>query len=373
MNRLIEIFDHNIFFHMYLIKNDFPHDWIRWSFTLNTVYDYLKANLDEKEYSEAEIYFTELTDKIYPQFHPVVSIDEKGNRDISKENAEKNEPVYPLMQEALEYIDGLMWDTIRKTGVPFVKERQFEDRIGLEIFITTAEKVIIPGKYHYISDDALAECPNLEEIVYEEGIVTVGKPGINDESKLKKVVFSSTVKHIGLFAFRDCTNLEEVVFYGVDTEFSYQSFENTKWFKEYRKNHKGNPFYIEAGTLFYYTGRRKILTIPENVKNIGDFALEDKNFEKIIFPDDLHYIGLGAFNGCKNLKYVVIPDNVEDIYNCFSGCHSLREVYLPENTRVGFVNETFRVSEHITVFGYRNNKSMQYIAKQPYVNYEFVD
>ena len=35
-----------------------------------------------------------------------------------------------------------------------------------------------------------AEMPDGIEIVYEEGVVTVGKPGISDESKLKKVVFS---------------------------------------------------------------------------------------------------------------------------------------------------------------------------------------
>lgn len=373
MNRLIDIYNLNIPFLGYLSRNNIPHDWIVWGKILDTVYEYLKTNLSAEEFAEAEKRLTDFADEICPRFHPFMIEDEKGDRNFVRENAEKNVPIYPLLQATLEYIDKLMWDTIRKTGVPFIEEEEYEDGIVLEKFITTDKRAVIPGKYYYINDNALSYCLNVEEIIYEEGVHSVTCPGRRYKTQLKKVVFSSTVKHIGLFAFRECTNLEDVVFCGDDIPFSYQTFEHTKWFKEYKKNHKGNPFYIEAGTLFYYTGRRKVLTIPENVKNIGDFALEDKYFEKIIFPDDLHYIGQGAFNGCKNLKYVVIPDNVEAIYNCFSGCHSLREVYLPENIRVGFVYETFRVSEHLTVYGYRNNKSMQYIAKQPYVNYEFVD
>ena len=46
-----------------------------------------------------------------------------------------------------------------------------------------------------------------------------------------------------------------------------------------------------------------------NVKRIGNGAFSEETFEKVIFPEELKYIGDFAFSVCKNLRRVELPKN----------------------------------------------------------------
>lgn len=48
-------------------------------------------------------------------------------------------------------------------------------------------------------------------------------------------------------------------------------------------------------------------------------------------------INHNAFNGCKSLTTIELPNSVEYVgYKAFWGCDSLKKVYMPSNTRYDF-------------------------------------
>ncbi|MCH5147855.1 MAG: leucine-rich repeat domain-containing protein [Clostridiales bacterium] len=72
----------------------------------------------------------------------------------------------------------------------------------------------------------------------------------------------------------------------------------------------------------------KKITIPATFKNepvisIGEWAFEDcKNLESVEIPDSVTTIKVGAFHYCTNLAKVNIPAGVTSIENCtFEGCN----------------------------------------------------
>jgi len=54
----------------------------------------------------------------------------------------------------------------------------------------------------------------------------------------------------------------------------------------------------------------KKIIIPTNVKRIENGAFSEGTFEKVIFPEELKYIGDFAFAFCKNLRRVELPQNL---------------------------------------------------------------
>ena len=68
-------------------------------------------------------------------------------------------------------------------------------------------------------------------------------------------------------------------------------------------------FQIENGVLKKYTGKDKDVVIPET--RIGNGAFEDcKSLTSVTIPDGVTKIDEYAFRGCENLTSITIPDSV---------------------------------------------------------------
>lgn len=372
MERLIEIFNGNIFYHVYLIKNEKDSDWFIWNDKLSGVFSYLRNNLPVSEYVQVEKYLTEKATLISDLFHPVYGYDENGEHHLLLDNEEKNIPAYPYMSEVLEYVDNIMWKTINEAGSPFIHTVEHNGDVFLRKYITSETKVSVSGTIDIIETGAFSLSPNIEELIFEEGIKTIYTP-TKHQDKLKKISLPSTVQFIELYAFQKYHALEEVIFNGGSINFSWLTFEETPWLSNYLDKHQ-NQLCVECECAFYYEGSDEKLIIPEGVKYIGDFAIASCEIKEVALPDSLELIGISAFSYCENLEKLIIPSNVKFIgAGVFSDCPNLREFYLPADTEMIAVSESFLGSPNVTVYGYKNNRSMQYIYNKLGVPCVFLD
>jgi hypothetical protein len=80
-----------------------------------------------------------------------------------------------------------------------------------------------------------------------------------------------------------------------------------------------------SNTIVKYIGNEKVIFIPKNITEIGNYAFAVTNsIEYIIIPDAVNKIGNYAFAECINLKSVIIFNNDINIGdNAFIGCTNL--------------------------------------------------
>lgn len=81
----------------------------------------------------------------------------------------------------------------------------------------------------------------------------------------------------------------------------------------------------------YNNGNITSITVPDTVKRIEDVNCFYccRKLEQIILPEEMEYIGIGAFSGCNSLHSIVIPKGVKKLEKMFRGCTSLEEITLP--------------------------------------------
>ena len=99
---------------------------------------------------------------------------------------------------------------------------------------------------------------------------------------------------------------------------------------------KSESFLIENGILTGYTGKDRVVKIPEGVREIGDgvFASSPTLCE-VVFPESLKRIGWRAFSGCAGLTRVDIPGTVKTVgWRSFQDCVRIKEIILHEGTEI---------------------------------------
>lgn len=90
---------------------------------------------------------------------------------------------------------------------------------------------------------------------------------------------------------------------------------------------------IEHGA-FEDSFRLKFIELPDSVEEIGCEAFKSSSLEFIKLSQNLKLIDSGAFTWCRNLKHIEIPDSVEEISTtAFSYCRDLETVKLPSNLK----------------------------------------
>ena len=89
------------------------------------------------------------------------------------------------------------------------------------------------------------------------------------------------------------------------------------------------------------------------VVGLKEAAFEDcKNLKYIEMPNTIKYIGGFAFSGCDSLESIIVPTSVDTIgLGAFRCCPSLKTVYIPKSTKVhedAFRNECFEGRQYDT-------------------------
>ena len=124
---------------------------------------------------------------------------------------------------------------------------------------------------------------NIQKVVIEEGVTTIGDYAFDFCSALTAVTIPSSVTSIGAVAFEGCTALSSI-------------------------------------------------DIPNSVTNIGLFAFCASGLTSVVIPNSVTTIGDGAFDQCKNLTSAIISNNVKSLSKqLFHICPKLTSVTIPES------------------------------------------
>lgn len=172
------------------------------------------------------------------------------------------------------------------------------------------ESVSFGANLKKIGKSAFSECGALTDIAFPDGLERIGDQCFCGCGSLTKVLLLNNMKYVGDKAFADCSSLSEVETDGMRfVPFQMDVFENTPFLRRMRRK---NPLVIIDNSLVDARSCK----------------------EKILLPDGLLQVSVGAFKGCMEVTEIIVPDSVVAIdYFAFQDCPNLRHVRLPQKLK----------------------------------------
>ena len=176
--------------------------------------------------------------------------------------------------------------------------------------------------------------------------------GIKDEAfktriKIKKVILSDNITHIGNAAFEGCTGLTSIEIPNGVTSIGFGAFSDCSLIDITlpfigNGNDKTYLGYI-FGALNYIDNQKYVPSTLKEViiictTNIGDTAFSGcTGLTSITIPNSVTSIGYKAFSGCTGLTSIEIPNSVTSLGNyAFENCTGLISIEIPNSvTSIG--------------------------------------
>lgn len=169
----------------------------------------------------------------------------------------------------------------------------------------------------------------IKEITLPEGLEHIGKSVFSFLSELKAVHFPESLESLGPFAFLNCSSLEGIELPDCEIDF-YALFEDCISLKEITLP--------EGPTELFSTHQGcsslESITVPASVETLDCTFMECTSLKTVTFKKNsaLTSIGPSAFEDCQALESIIIPDGVDEIYDCaFRYCFDLSSVTLPNS------------------------------------------
>ncbi len=179
-----------------------------------------------------------------------------------------------------------------------------------------------------ISEWAISNCKSLTSITIPNSMTNIGYNAFRECSSLTSITIPNSVMNIGNVeygAFSGCEKLTEI---NVDSE------------NQYYKSIDGVLFSKDGTKLIDYPAGKESTSyeIPYGVTTICGFAFDRcKNLNYITIPNSMNSIGYSTFSNCSNLKSINIPDSIIEIGGfAFDGCSNLTNITIPNSvTSIG--------------------------------------
>lgn len=147
----------------------------------------------------------------------------------------------------------------------------------------------------------------VREVFIPESASSISEETFRDCTEIVSVTIPDTVTSIGNFAFSGCTSLSDI-----NIPDSVKSIGEGAFYKCDRLADK-KGFVIIRNVLYSYHGYDDIVTIPDGVTAVGDYAFADSFcMAELIIPDSVTNIGKGAFKDCRMLKKLTISGYTVD-------------------------------------------------------------
>lgn len=99
--------------------------------------------------------------------------------------------------------------------------------------------------------------------------------------------------------------------------------------KESAREINVDDFLIDGCVLLRGCGEDVV--VPDGIEEIAPFAFSDSSVTSVVLPNTVVKIGRGAFDYCRRLRFLEIPDSIREITGRIcTGCTSLQSVRLPD-------------------------------------------
>lgn len=214
---------------------------------------------------------------------------------------------------------------------------------------------VIPSSVTAIRYGAFECHTGLCEIVIPEGVTEISEDAFSGCTGLEKIVFASSETEIEKNTFKGCDNLK-VIYVPKDSVDYYKEqfprymrwliveegsdlpvkddslvFTKISYTTTNRKPIQLNEYLEETAISNTYKDGKGVIVLDCPIDVIEEYAFEGcRNLKEIVIPEGVTKIGLCAFDGCKGLEKVVIPSSVTEIESgAFAGCSGLCEIDIP--------------------------------------------
>ena len=240
--------------------------------------------------------------------------------------------------------------------------------VGSYFFHTcdSLQNVILPTSATSISSYAFHNRQSIKNVILGENIYSIGTYAFYNCSNLMAITIPSSVNRIESYAFKQCSNLKTLNLEKGISELSLSTNDNSSYYNEIKVSFSDCPLETvfigrplrnltssssnyspfsdkktivsalvdKKGTIEYYLFdgcyNLKHLIIGDEITSISDYAFRNcKSLKNIILPIELSSIGKYAFSNCSSLEEIVIPNGVNSLpTDCFSNCTSLEKLML---------------------------------------------
>ena len=247
----------------------------------------------------------------------------------------------------LKFIHPRVSNKIKKLTIP---NTITDMRSSALSYMPLVETINLPTNLKFISGGLMQHCPNLKEINVPDSVTKINTLAFWNCTNLKTLKIPDTAEVHPTFLFKSVDNIEHISYRNSYVNDDYVIFDDT--ILNYRGKitdghliipNKISNVKIESIGLYSIIDNDDIyeLTISEGITKIGGRnAFENcKNLEKVTLPESLEFLSHNAFKDCTSLKSITIPAKVETLQgSSFDGCTNLKEITIKgKNTEIKYM------------------------------------